>query len=175
MLSIPAYLALLEPPASRAVGPWLNPKYLAPEYTIPLGAATLIFLIILVLKAPDIASWHRARGKQTLDPIQAEELMLGTPPQVVDLRTRQEFIGPKGHIRNAISLPMSELVKRMDELDTSHPRAFLLVDETDKISHEAVALFSARGHRWVYVLKGGMRAWRRARLPVYVIQGKTAH
>ncbi|MDP2876042.1 MAG: rhodanese-like domain-containing protein, partial [Holophaga sp.] len=94
---------------------------------------------------------------------------------VVDLRTRQEFSGPKGHIRSAINLPMSELVKRMDELDTSHPRAFLLVDETDKIAHEAVSLLSARGHQWVYVLKGGMRAWRRAKLPVYVIHGKSHH
>jgi len=175
MTSLYACLAWLEPPAAGASGPWIDPKYLQPEVLVPFGVGMLLLLVAIVLKAPDIASWHRAKGKRTLDPGQLEELMIGSPPQIVDLRPRQEFVGHRGHIRNAVNIPFSDFPKRLDELDTSHPRPIVLVDETDQLSHEALETLAARGHQWIYVLKGGMRAWRRAKLPVYVFQEKSKH
>ena len=152
-----------------------NPIYLRPEFLIPIGFGVFMLLVALIMKARDIASWYRARGKRTLDPIQLEELLVGAPPQIVDLRPREDYIGPKGHIRNAVSLPFSELQKRLDELDTSHPRPIVLVDETDQFSHLALPVLAARGHQWIYVLRGGMRAWRRAKMPVYVFQEQPKH
>jgi 3-mercaptopyruvate sulfurtransferase SseA len=71
-----------------------------------------------------------------------------------------------------VNIPFAQLQKRLDELDTSHPRPIVLVDENDVLSHQAFPMLAARGHTWVYVLKGGMRGWRRAKLPTYVFQGK---
>lgn len=152
-----------------------NPIYLKREFLIPIGFGVFMLLVALILKARDIPSWYRARGQRTLDPEQLEELMIGSPPQIIDLRTRHEYTGPKGHIRSAVSLPISDLEKRLDELDTRHPRPIVLVDESDKLSHQALATLAARGHQWIYVLKGGMRAWRRAKLPVYVFEEKQNH
>lgn len=175
MTSFTACLALLEPPSGGGIFSWIDPKYLRVEVLGPLGFGLLLLLVVLALKAPDIASWHRAKGKRVLDPGQLEELMIGSPPQIVDLRPRQDFIGGKGHIRNAVNLPFSEFEKRIDELDTSHPRPIVLVDDSDQLSHQALAVLAARGHQWIYVLKGGMRAWRRAKLPVYGYQEKSKH
>jgi 3-mercaptopyruvate sulfurtransferase SseA len=145
------------------------PKSLAelPAWMYVGGASVLLLLIVLILKLQSLPSTLRARNKSTLDPTQLEELMIGTPPQIVDLRPETEYLGEKGHIRGAVNIPFSEFQKRVDELDTSHPRPIVLVDESDVLSHQLMPVLEARGHRWIYVLKGGFKAWRRAKYPVY--------
>jgi rhodanese-related sulfurtransferase len=136
------------------------------------GASLLLILIALYLKLRDLPSNLRARKKSTLDPTQLEELMIGTPPQIVDLRPKEAYLGEKGHIRGAVNIPYTEFQKRIDELDTSHPRPIVLVDESDALSHQALPFLEERGHRWIYVLKGGFKAWRRAKFPVYSTPGE---
>jgi 3-mercaptopyruvate sulfurtransferase SseA len=136
-------------------------------WTIPAGLSLLLLLIILFIKLRNLPSSLRARNKSTLDPTQLEELMVGTPPQIVDLRSPEVYLGEKGHIRGSVNIPFDEFQKRIDELDTSHPRPIVLVDDNDALSHQVMPILEARGHRWIYVLKGGFRAWRREKYPVY--------
>jgi rhodanese-related sulfurtransferase len=138
-----------------------------PPWTIPAGLSLLLLLVVLILKLRNLPSRLRAKNKSTLDPTQLEDLMIGTPPQIVDLRPRAEYEGKKGHIRGALNIPFDEFQKRVDELDTSHPRPIVLVDESDELSHQVMPFLEQRGHRWLYVLKGGYRAWRQAKFPVY--------
>lgn len=126
-----------------------------------------IFLVLFAIRLRSLPSHFRAKDKSTLDPTQLEELMIGTPPQIVDLRSKEDYEGKKGHIRGALNIPYTEIRKRIDELDTSHPRPIVLVDETDKLSHEVMPLLEKQGHRWLYVLKGGFRAWRSSKYPIY--------
>lgn len=135
--------------------------------SIPLAIAALAVLAMLILRLTRLPSDLRARKQPTLDPDQVDGLMMGDPPQVIDLRAREAFYSKEGHLRGAVSMPASEFEARIQELDTSHPRPIVLVDESDKFSHLFVPLLVARGHQWVYVLRGGMRAWRRAKLPLY--------
>jgi 3-mercaptopyruvate sulfurtransferase SseA len=137
-----------------------------------LGASGLLILAVLFMKIQQIPSHFRAKGKSTLDPEQLEGLMTNSPPQIVDLRPREQFEGKKGYIRGALNIPYTEFRKRIDELDTSHPRPIVLVDETDKFSHELIPLLERQGHRWLYVLKGGYRAWRRSKYPIYHLPTK---
>jgi len=172
MTSLPVCLALIGSAVSASRPYWLEPWLNRPEFLIPIGFGVLLLLIVVIIKARDLPSRLRARGKSTMDPEQLEELMIGTPPNILDIRTEPEFRGERGHIRGAVNIPFSQLEKRLDELDTSHPRPIVLVDENDVLSHLAFPLVAARGHSWLYVLRGGMKAWRRAKLPTYVIQGK---
>lgn len=137
-----------------------------PPWTIPAAVSVILLIAILIVKARDWPSNRRAKHRNTLDPMQLEQLMIATPPQIVDLRPRQIY-DEKGHIRGALNIPYDEFDKRIDELDTSHPRPIVLVDDNDALSHQAMTLLEERGHRWLYVLKGGFRAWRRTKLPVY--------
>ena len=168
-------VALLEFRPARADGSWLAPWLDRPEFLYPIAFGLLMLLIVVGIKAREWPSRWRARGRATLDPLQVEELLLGAPPHILDIRDQQTYQGPQGHIRNAVNIPFHELEQRLDELDTSHPRSIVLVDESDVLSHQAFPMVAARGHAWLYVLRGGMRAWRRAKLPTYVFQAKPKH
>ena len=152
-----------------------NPIYLSPEFLVPIGFGVFMLLLALILKARQFPSWYRSRGKPTLDPGQLEGLMIGDPPMIVDLRPRRDYTGPKGHIRSAVNIPFAEFQKHLKELDPKSSRTIVLVDDTDKLSHQALPMLAASGHRWNYVLKGGLRAWRRTKLPVYVAQENPKH
>ncbi|WP_005031906.1 rhodanese-like domain-containing protein [Holophaga foetida] len=154
--------------AMAAQGSWgLDPSLLQPAFLIPIGFTLLVLLVLLFLRLRDLPSDRRARKAPTMTPLQLESLMMGSPPRIVDLRPRETYEGPKGHIRGAMSIPLTELRKRLHELDAKEKDAIILVDETDELSHLALPLLTGEGHNWIYVLRGGMRAWRRAKLPVY--------
>lgn len=167
MTSFPVCLALLEPLPKATSKSWVDPWKDQPLFLGILVIGVLLLLVVLGLKCQELPSRWRARGKTTLDPLQLEELMLGDPPQIIDLRTEQDFMGEQGHLRSAVNIPFNKLQKRLHELDTSHPRPIVLVDENDVLSHLAFPILAAQGHRWLYVLRGGMKGWHRARLPVY--------
>jgi rhodanese-related sulfurtransferase len=158
--------------AFQALGPSQGWWTTLPPWAIPAGLSLLLFLIVIVLKLRNLPSHLRAKNKSTLDPTQLEDLMIGTPPQIIDLRPKMDYEGKKGHIRGALNIPFNEFKGRMDELDTSHPRPIVLVDESDALSHEVMPLLEKQGHRWIYVLKGGYRAWRQAKFPVYQVPEK---
>lgn len=128
-----------------------------------LGLVCLAVLLIVVL--PRVLSWHRARGREVLDPLQAEEMMLGHGVLVVDLRDAETF-RRKGHIRGCLHVPFPELARRFETPDPAARRPMVLVDESDALACRAYDLLRARGFEWIYVLKGGMRAWREAKRPL---------
>ena len=79
-------LSLLEPS-------WLDPWMRHPAFLYPIGFGLLMLLCIAFLQFRDLPSRRRARGKSTLDPGQLEELMLGTPPAILDLRSEEAYRG----------------------------------------------------------------------------------
>lgn len=126
--------------------------------------AVLCCLILLLVVLPRIASWWRARGRPVMDPVQASDLVSGSGALVVDLRSPEAF--RSGHIRGSLNVPFKDLAARFAIPDPKARRSLLLVDETDQLSHLALEQLAARGFGWVYVLKGGLKAWRRANFPM---------
>jgi rhodanese-related sulfurtransferase len=126
--------------------------------------AGVCLLILFLVVLPRIASWRRGKGRPVLDPVQVDELITGSGALVVDLRDPEAF--RIGHIRGCLHVPFEELPKRFATPDPKARRALILVDETDALSHRAFDLLSRRGFTWLYVMKGGMKAWRRAERPI---------
>lgn len=122
--------------------------------------AGLCLIVLIVVALPRIQSWYRSWGRPVLNPVQVEELLQGPGVLLVDLRSPEAFRG--GHIRGSLHVPFAELSRRFEVPDPAAKRALVLVDETDALSHHALDLLVARGFRWIYVLKGGLRAWRGA-------------
>lgn len=155
-------IALLILPVAEQ--PWLE----RPEIMIPGSIAALAIMVMLCMWIIKLPSAIRSRKGGVLEPIQLEELMPGVRPVIVDLRPRDEFLGKHGHIRSAISVPLPELMQRIEDIrKESKGKPVVLVDETDELSHQAKPVFEANGFTWLYVLKGGLRAWRAGRLPIY--------
>jgi rhodanese-related sulfurtransferase len=133
-------------------------------YLPGLQIAAICLVLLLLVARPAIASWRRARGRHVLDPAAVESLLLGAGALVVDLREAKDF--RTGHIRGCLQVPFGDLATRFTAPDPMAIRSLILVDETDELSHRAYALLAQRGFGGIYVMKGGMRAWRRASRPV---------
>jgi rhodanese-related sulfurtransferase len=125
--------------------------------------AAVCLLILFLVALPRIGPWLRSRGRPVLDPVQVDELITSSGALVVDLRNAEAF--RTGHIRGCLHVPFEDLPNRFAAPDPKARRALILVDETDKLSHQAFDLLSRRGFSWLYVMKGGMKAWRRANRP----------
>jgi len=84
--------------------------------------------------------------------------------QVVDVREREEYDGPLGHIHGARLIPLSELPSRAGELAMDKP--VVAVCRSGARSAQAVVLLSKAGFADVANLAGGMLRWRAEGNPV---------
>jgi rhodanese-related sulfurtransferase len=84
--------------------------------------------------------------------------------QIVDVREPGEFNGPLGRIKNAISIPLGELPRRLDELARDRP--VVAVCRSGARSAQASLLLSKSGFPQVANLAGGMLRWRGDGQPV---------
>jgi rhodanese-related sulfurtransferase len=90
----------------------------------------------------------------------------GEPIAVIDVRGRDEFTGPLGHICGACNLPVDTIEERMSELGDLERRPVVLVCRTDRRSAKAAEVLHAAGIADVAVLRGGMEQWNRTGLPI---------
>jgi phage shock protein E len=87
----------------------------------------------------------------------------GTPPAILDVRTREEFAA--GHVRGAINIPFNEVGRRVSELDPVRDRPLIVYCGHGPRAWMAGAVLRWSGLRRISYLRGHMAAWRRAGLP----------
>ena len=124
-----------------------------------------ILLIGVAFISGAMLVWPLVRGKAsgpTLSTLQATQLINSRNPQVVDLRNAEDFA--KGSLPNARNIPAAKVAERVGELKKDKP--VLLVCATGTSAGRTAALLRAQGYSDVYVLGGGLAAWREAGLPV---------
>lgn len=85
---------------------------------------------------------------------------------VLDVRTAKEFAGELKHIAGAINIPIKELSKQLDRLESYQEHPVVIVCHTDKRSSKASRLLARKGFVDVHVAKGGMTDWNRNGYPV---------
>src|SRR5437660_11734086 len=111
---------------------------------------------------------ERMRGSPAW--IEASELKRrldrGEAVTVVDVRGRDEFVGPLGHIATARNIPVAELESRLPELAGLERGSIVLVCRTDKRSATAARTLRAAGFTRVNVLRRGLAQWHDTSLPV---------
>jgi rhodanese-related sulfurtransferase len=136
----------------------------------PIDTAVQFFLDNILLIGVAFVSgamlvWPLVRGKAsgpTLSTLQATQLINSRNPQVVDLRNTDEFA--KGSLPNARNIPAGKVAERVGDLKKDKP--VLLVCATGTSAGRTAALLRGQGFSDVYVLGGGLAAWREAGLPV---------
>jgi glyoxylase-like metal-dependent hydrolase (beta-lactamase superfamily II)/rhodanese-related sulfurtransferase len=80
----------------------------------------------------------------------------GVPPLVLDVREPWEY--QRGHIPDAVLIPLGELSARLEELDPERPTAVICA--TGSRSQSAAALLGQRGFTKIYNVLGGTRSWK---------------
>jgi rhodanese-related sulfurtransferase len=80
--------------------------------------------------------------------------------RIVDLRPPDDYAA--GHVPGAVSIPLSQLWVRADELPTRYDSVLLVYDDEPSRAERAAARLKDEGYFRVYVIEGGLRAWRDA-------------
>ena len=78
--------------------------------------------------------------------------------QVIDVREREEFTGPLGHVPGAALIPLGKLLERSGELSKATP--IVTVCRSGARSAQATVLLGKAGFDKVANLSGGMLRWR---------------
>lgn len=105
---------------------------------------------------------QRAAGP-ALTTLQATQLINGKHAQVIDVRDPAEF--SSGSLPNAKNIPLAELGTRGPK-ELKKDRPVIVLCNSGNIAGRAAAQLRAAGLAEVYVLAGGLNAWRAAGLPL---------
>ena len=79
---------------------------------------------------------------------------------VLDVRDPHELEGELGRLPRAVNIPLHQLKQRLGELSKREGGDIIVVCRTGKRSETAARMLQESGVERVFVLKGGMTAWR---------------
>jgi rhodanese-related sulfurtransferase len=97
---------------------------------------------------------------------QADALKLHKEGKAVFIDVRGVAQFEDGHIRGALAIPGSQLIKRYKEVPTGKTVITYCACSAEQSSGRAAADLIAHGVKNVYALKGGWSEWKAAGLPV---------
>jgi rhodanese-related sulfurtransferase len=102
--------------------------------------------------------------KGSVDPIGATTLINQRDATVIDVRSAADFA--KGHIINAVNIPMNGLKKQTGALQKYKDAPIIVACRSGSQSSAASHQLRKAGFEEVYNLKGGIMAWESANLPL---------
>ena len=115
-------------------------------------------VLLIALAAPAVATELRA----PIAPADAAAAIASdTPPQVLDVRTAEEFA--QGHLPSATLIPHDELAARLAELDRDRP--VLVYCRSGRRATDAEKVLAANGFD-VRQIEGSWLRWQEESLPV---------
>ena len=121
-------------------------------------------LVAIVLISGAMLLWpmltRKKRGKE-VDSTIATELINHKDAQVIDIRSSDDY--KAGHIARSRNFPATVIHHHLNEFDKTKP--VLLISAAGDATMVA-SLLKGMGFASVTVLKGGMKGWREAGLPV---------
>lgn len=125
-------------------------------------------LVAIALLAAGALLWdivgERLAGMPRLTPAQTVQLINRENAAVVDLRSTEVFA--RGHITGAVNLPAAQLGEAAARLGKVAGRPLVLVCDGHAAAVAAGRRLRESGSQRLYLLAGGMGAWREASLPV---------
>ena len=105
-----------------------------------------------------------SKSGKSVSPQQATLLINKQDGVFLDVRERKDF--EKGHIVDAINIPLAKLHERITELDKKKEVPIVVVCQMGQQSGEAVKALEAKGFTAVSRMGGGMNEWQLQNLPV---------
>ena len=118
----------------------------------------IICVCVVSLAWPYVA---KRRWGPEVDNRSATELINHKNDQIVDLRDPADF--KKECIARSVNIPADRIQNELGKLDKTRP--VLLVDDDGRRSRMASPLLRGTGFKEVFILAGGLNAWRTAKLP----------
>ncbi len=100
---------------------------------------------------------------QVVDSINVQEFRtrLDDNPVLIDVREKHELKGPLGHLQDIKHIPLGQLISNLDELNNLKDQEIIIVCRSGARAHTAAQIMQKKEFSKVYVLEGGMKAWRK--------------
>lgn len=124
-----------------------------------------VLLIAIMLISGGLLAWPSWRDRTSgpsLSTLQLTQLINQKNAQVIDVRDSAEFA--KGSVPGAKNLPADAATSRAKELKKDKP--VVVVDASGGHAGRVAAQLRSAGFEQVFVLAGGLAAWRQAGLPI---------
>jgi rhodanese-related sulfurtransferase len=111
-----------------------------------------------------LLAYLNAKAGKGLSPQQVTRIINQDDGLVLDIREHKDF--ERGHIVNAINIPLAKLAERVVELDKKKDRPIIVICQIGHSAAEAVTLLQERGFERAARMSGGMSEWHAQGLPV---------
>lgn len=109
---------------------------------------------------------------QEVEGIPPEDLYMlikkGSSLLLLDVRDPEELTGPLGHIDDVLNIPITELVKRIKDLDTYKEREIITICRSGARAYTGAQILQQAGFNRVKVLVNGMLGWKEKGYPAGV-------
>jgi rhodanese-related sulfurtransferase len=99
-----------------------------------------------------------------VSPPVAFEILRDSPEiLVLDLRSREEFLGDTGHVYTALNIPLEKLADRLVEIAPYRQDTFLVYCRgNDPCGEQGMAILVSSGFENPILIEGGMDGWIRS-------------
>jgi rhodanese-related sulfurtransferase len=125
-------------------------------------------LILVMILSGGMLLWPFIGGRfssvREVGAVGATQLINRQNAVILDLREDKDYDG--GHLPNALHIPLAQLGSRGSELSKFTGRPLIAYCEQGNRSRSASSALSKLGFAEVYTLRGGVRAWVEAGLPI---------
>jgi len=121
---------------------------------VALAIITIIFETI----------YGKQNASNSVSPQEAVQLINRQDAIIVDIRKRDAFV--RGHIINAIHLPLADLEKNIKKLHDHKNKPIIVVCAQGVEAAKAAKIISDNEFKDVKIIKGGLNAWRSENLPL---------
>jgi rhodanese-related sulfurtransferase len=124
-----------------------------------------ILVIAIACSSGAMLLWPMVRGRVSgpaLTTLQVTQLINGKNATIVDIRPPEEFA--KGSLPNARNLPADKVKAGAGALKKDKP--VIVVCANGRSAGSVAAQLRSNGFNEVFVLAGGLAAWREAGLPI---------
>lgn len=111
-----------------------------------------------------LIAYMNSKAGKALSPHEATVLVNRQDGVFLDIRERKDF--DKGHIVDAINIPLAKLHERITELEKKKEAPIIVVCQMGQQSGEAVKALEAKGFTQVSRMSGGMNEWHLQNLPL---------
>ena len=111
-----------------------------------------------------LLAYLKKKAGRTVGTHEATRLINREDGVVLDIRDKKVF--DKGHIVNAVNIPLGKLDERITELDKHKTKPFIVVCQMGQQSGDAIKKLEARGYPQVFRMTGGINEWQAQGLPL---------
>lgn len=122
-----------------------------------------LFILAFIWLAIEEAR-HQGMGGARLSPQALTHMINQQEAVVVDLRDQSAF--KDGHISSSINMPAADIERNLSKLEKYKQRPLIFVCAIGQKSIQIMHKMKKLGFEKVYILGGGLTAWKKADLPL---------